>query len=69
MRAVRAQYTCDAAASSGLRALLLDTGDKMLACIDLNPFLGIQAAGGISTGENCLGKALMAVRAELAAAE
>jgi predicted NAD-dependent protein-ADP-ribosyltransferase YbiA (DUF1768 family) len=69
LEAVRAQYSSDAAASSGLRAHLLGTGDKMLACIDLNPFLGIQAAGGISTGENCLGKALMAVRAEFAGAE
>jgi ubiquitin thioesterase OTU1 len=69
MDAVRAQYGSDAAASSGLRAHLLGTGDKMLACIDLNPFLGIQAAGGISTGENHLGKALMAVRGEMGAEE
>ena len=92
LSAVRAQYASEAAEGSGLAAHLLATGDKLLACVDLNPWLGIQARGGrgggrgrggargstpsprpqagdgISTGENRLGKALMAVRDELRAA-
>ena len=63
--AVRAQYSSEAASRSGLCDHLLSTGDKLIACIDVNPFLGIQAAGGVSTGQNELGKALMAVRAEM----
>lgn len=65
LEAVRAQFGGEDAAACGLRAYLLSTADQLLACIDLNPWLGIQAAGGISTGENQLGKALMAVRSEL----
>mmetsp|Transcript_18129 Transcript_18129/g.60833 ORF Transcript_18129/g.60833 Transcript_18129/m.60833 type:complete len:279 (-) Transcript_18129:208-1044(-) len=68
LSAVRAQYASEAAEGSGLAAHLLATGDKLLACVDLNPWLGIQAGDGISTGENRLGKALMAVRDELRAA-
>ncbi|EOD35618.1 hypothetical protein EMIHUDRAFT_362970, partial [Emiliania huxleyi CCMP1516] len=58
LSAVRAQYASEAAEGSGLAAHLLATGDKLLAC----------AGDGISTGENRLGKALMAVRDELRAA-
>ena len=37
-------------------------------CVDLGPWLGMQAAGGISAGQNGMGRALMAVRDELRAA-
>jgi len=68
LEAVRAQYNSEAAELSGLKELLLSTEDRLVACVDQNPFLGIQAAGGISTGQNQLGKALMLVRSELRAA-
>ena len=45
--------------------LVTCTGAKRLACVDENPWLGIQAAGGVATGHNMLGEALTVVRAEL----
>ena len=36
-----------------------------LVNVDVDPWLGMQAAGGISSGQNVFGKALMALRAEL----
>ena len=63
----RAQFGGELAKSSGLRDHLLSTGEKQIFCVDTNPWLGIQAAGGISTGQNHLGKALMELRAELRA--
>ena len=50
LSAVRAQYASEAAEGSGLAAHLLATGDKLLACVDLNPWLGIQARGGRGGG-------------------
>lgn len=44
---------------------LLDTGDKMLVNVDSDQWAGMSAAGGIATGHNHFGKALMRVRAEL----
>jgi len=63
--ALRAQFGGDAARKSGLISYLLSTGDVLIACVDLDPWLGVQAAGGISTGENRLGKAYMTLRSEL----
>lgn len=48
---------------------LLATGEKTIICIDTDPWAGMQAPGGIPTGQNQVGKALMAVRAELRAEE
>jgi len=44
---------------------LLATGDKTIVLIDTNPWLGMAAPGGIATGQNHLGKALMTVRQSL----
>ena len=65
--AIRAQYASEGAASSGLRQHLLETAPKMIVCVDTDPWLGMQAAGGISTGQNGMGRALMATRDELMA--
>ena len=46
---------------------LLETDDKLIVNVDVDPWLGMQAAGGISTGQNMLGKALMELRSEAAA--
>ena len=63
--AVRAQLGSAAAAASGLRDHLLETGDRTVVCVDIDPWLGMQAAGGISTGQNGLGKILMELRQEI----
>ena len=60
--AVEAMYRTEAAATSGLRAALLATAPKTIVCVDIDPWLGMQAAGGISAGQNGMGKALMATR-------
>lgn len=52
-----------------IKESLLATGEKTIICIDTDPWAGMQAPGGIPTGQNQIGKALMAVRAELRAAE
>jgi len=64
-QAIRSQYATSAAKEAGLRDLLLETGDKLIACVDIDCWIGVQAAGGISTGSNLLGEALMEVREEL----
>ena len=63
--AIDVQYRTEAAATSGLRAHLLETAPKTLICVDIDPWLGMQASGGISAGQNGLGKALMKTREEL----
>ena len=40
----------------------------MVVCVDVDPWLGMQAAGGISSGQNRFGMALMALRDEEAVA-
>ena len=59
------QYTSNTAASSGLKDHLLATAPKKIVCVDIDPWLGMQASGGISSGQNGMGRALMAVRDEL----
>lgn len=61
----QAQYSSEGAAASGLRQLLIDTAPKTVVCVDTDPWLGMQAAGGISTGQNGMGRALMATRSRL----
>lgn len=63
--AIGLQYRTGAAATSGLRAHLLETSPKTIICVDLDPWLGMQASGGISAGQNGMGKALMRTRDEL----
>ena len=63
--AIGVQYRTRAAADSGLRAHLLETTPKTIVCVDIDPWLGMQAAGGISSGQNGMGKALMKTRDEL----
>jgi predicted NAD-dependent protein-ADP-ribosyltransferase YbiA (DUF1768 family) len=63
--AISAQYRTDVALSSGLREHLLSTHPKTIVCVDIDPWLGMQAAGGISAGQNGMGRALMATREEL----
>ena len=46
----------------GLKAHLLSTSPKTIVCVDIDPWLGMQAAGGISAGQNGMGKALMRTR-------
>lgn len=48
---------------------LLETAPKLIVCVDIDPWLGMQAAGGLSSGQNGMGKALMATRDALAAGE
>ena len=48
---------------AGTKMLATIHGEKTLVCIDTNPWLGMQASGGIPTGKNHLGKALMVVTA------
>ena len=66
--AIDVQYRTEKAEASGLRAHLLSTSPKTIICVDIDPWLGMQAAGGISAGQNGMGKALMATREALAAA-
>ena len=61
-RALAAQYATPAAAESGLVAHLLATADQLLVNVDVDPWLGMQAAGGISSGQNVFGKADGAAR-------
>jgi hypothetical protein len=44
---------------------LLETAPKTIICVDIDPWLGMQAAGGLSVGQNGMGRALMATRAAL----
>jgi len=48
-----------------LRSKLLETGDRLLVNVDTDKWAGMSAAGGIATGDNNVGKALMQVRNEL----
>ncbi|CAE8585738.1 unnamed protein product [Polarella glacialis] len=41
---------------------LQQTGEKTLVCLDADPWGGMQAPGGIPTGQNNVGKALMELR-------
>eukprot|EP00930_Biecheleria_cincta_P102327 TRINITY_DN94029_c0_g1_i1.p1 TRINITY_DN94029_c0_g1~~TRINITY_DN94029_c0_g1_i1.p1 ORF type:complete len:382 (+),score=73.60 TRINITY_DN94029_c0_g1_i1:176-1321(+) len=50
-----------------LKAELLATGHKLIVNIDTDKWAGMSAAGGIPTGQNNVGKALMKIRDELAA--
>ena len=52
----------------GLKQHLVDTHPKLIVCVDIDPWLGMQAAGGISAGQNGMGRALVAMRDELMAA-
>lgn len=54
-----------AAQSDKFAAALRATGDKTIICVDTNPWVGMQAPGGIATGQNNVGKALMLVREEV----
>ena len=49
-----------------LLAALGETAQRMVVCVDVDPWLGMQAAGGISSGQNMFGKALMTLRDEAA---
>ena len=49
-------------------AALLASEGREIVNVDTDSWAGMQAPGGIATGGNHLGKALMVVRAELAAA-
>jgi hypothetical protein len=60
--ALRAQYGSERGAA--LREALAATEQQRIVCVDVDPWMGMQAAGGISTGQNMLGKALMALRDE-----
>jgi len=44
------------------------TGDKTIVCVDVDPWGCMQAPGGIATGQNHVGKTLMAVREEVSKA-
>jgi len=61
LEAVRAK----AAQHSDFAAALLATGKKTLVSIETDPWAGMQSPGGIPTGQNHYGKALMTVREEL----
>ena len=63
--AIGVQYRTEAAHTSGLRAHLLATSPKTIVCVDTDPWLGMQASGGISAGQNGMGKALMHTRDQL----
>lgn len=41
------------------------TVDKTIVCVDTDAWAGMQAPGGIATGQNHVGKALMTVRGEM----
>ena len=41
---------------------LLETAPKRIVCVDIDPWLGMQASDGISSGQNGMGRALMATR-------
>ena len=63
--AIGVQYRSEAARTSGLVAHLIATSPKTIVCVDIDPWLGMQASGGISAGQNGMGKALMRARDEL----
>lgn len=44
---------------------LMATGEKTIVCVDADPWLGMQAPGGVATGANNIGKALEIVRQHL----
>lgn len=44
------------------------TGDKTLVFADTDPWAGMQAPGGLATGQNAVGKALMELRSHLRSA-
>ena len=54
-----------AAESSGFREALLATGDKLLVYLETDPWAGMMAPGGLATGQNHVGKALMDLRDKL----
>merc|ERR1719253_924936 len=58
---VRAKFTQHAS----LRSKLLESGERLLVNVDTDKWAGMSAAGGIATGDNNVGKALMQVRQEL----
>jgi len=51
-----------------LRQELLATQERLIVNVDTDQWAGMSAAGGIPTGQNHLGKALMEVRGELRSA-
>lgn len=61
LEAVRAKAAQCQAFVEALKA----TGDKTIVCVDIDPWGGMQAPGGITSGQNHVGKALMAVREEV----
>jgi len=61
LKILRAKFQQHAA----LREPLLATGDRLLINVDINKWAGMSAAGGIATGDNNMGKALMKVREDL----
>lgn len=62
LEAERARAQQNAPVAAALRA----TGDRVIVLVDPDPWQGMQAPGGIATGRNEVGKALMIVRGELA---
>ncbi|CAL1127991.1 unnamed protein product [Cladocopium goreaui] len=54
-----------AAQSSTFKDALLGTGDKTLVYLDADPWAGMMAPGGLATGQNYVGKALMDLRTKL----
>lgn len=54
-----------AAQSAAFKEALLATGDKTIVCVDTDPWAGMQAPGGIATGQNNIGKTMMYIRTEL----
>lgn len=56
------------AQSEAFATALLATGDKTIVSVGTEPWAQMQAPGGITTGQNNMGKALMQVRSEILAA-
>lgn len=54
-----------AAESSTFKEALLSTGEKTLVYLDTDPWAGMMAPGGLATGQNYVGKALMELRSKL----
>uniref|UniRef100_A0A6U6PK25 Ubiquitin thioesterase OTU n=1 Tax=Zooxanthella nutricula TaxID=1333877 RepID=A0A6U6PK25_9DINO len=61
LEAMRAKVSQNPAFAEMLRA----TGEKTIVCVDTDPWAGMQAPGGIATGQNNVGKCMMEVRGEL----
>jgi len=55
--------------STVLKEQLLATGTRLLVNVDIDKWAGMSAAGGIATGANNMGKALMKVREELSSGD